>query len=90
MQAITKLLKPLHQIFSQTSTSIGRKYLFSSTLNPIFVRKSEERGAADHGWLKTKHTFSFADYFDPKYENWGNLRVLNEDLVQPLNGNSFS
>lgn len=58
----------------------------SSANNSIIVRKSEERGGADHGWLKTKHTFSFAGYYDPRYENWGSLRVINEDLVEPGQG----
>lgn len=57
-----------------------------STTNNIVVRKSEDRGGADHGWLKTKHTFNFANYYDPKFEKWGNLRVINEDLVEPKQG----
>jgi redox-sensitive bicupin YhaK (pirin superfamily) len=52
----------------------------------IYVRKSEDRGSANHGWLDTKHTFSFADYKDPRFMGISALRVLNEDKVAPGQG----
>lgn len=52
----------------------------------ITVRKSADRGYFDHGWLKTYHTFSFGDYFDPNHHEFNALRVINEDWVSPSIG----
>ncbi|MHC4844621.1 MAG: pirin family protein [Planctomycetota bacterium] len=52
----------------------------------ITIRRAADRGHADHGWLLAKHTFSFADYRDPRHTRFRTLRVLNEDVVQPGRG----
>ena len=55
-------------------------------MQDIQVRRASDRGGANHGWLDTKHTFSFADYYDPQFMGFRSLRVINEDKVAPNRG----
>jgi len=59
---------------------------FMQTGTPMKIRKSNERGQADHGWLHSEHSFSFGDYFDPQHSSYRSLRVINEDHVSAEQG----
>ena len=52
-----------------------------STTSEIQIRRGHERGQADHGWLQARHSFSFADYYEPAHPGFRSLRVLNEDVI---------
>ena len=69
--------------FSTNRTEAAHMNDAASITGIFAVQRAGERACFDHGWLRTCHSFSFADYYDPNNVNWGALRVLNDDVVMP-------
>ncbi|KAH9436862.1 hypothetical protein MCOR02_000525 [Pyricularia oryzae] len=80
---ISSMLNVTRSAMSKSASSAPAAALRHAKITP---HKSSSRGHADHGWLNTYHSFSFANWYDPRYTHFGSLRVLNEDRVKPNSG----
>jgi hypothetical protein len=74
------------ELTSMSTAKTLKKAMATLSHAKIVPRRSAERGDANHGWLLSKHSFSFASYYDPRFESFGSIRVLNEDRVAPGTG----
>lgn len=89
---VTHMLSNTNNTSQQSSmkaSNILKQTMSQLSHAKIVHRPSNTRGAANHGWLDSKHSFSFASWYDPKYTQFGSLRVLNEDRVEPGRGFDF-
>jgi len=85
LSSTTNTTNPTEQS-SMRASNVLKTAMSNLSHAKIVPRPSKTRGAANHGWLDTKHTFSFAGWHDPRYTQFGSLRVLNEDRVEPGEG----